>query len=425
MPNSVLVRRTRRTQDEEVGVRRTGVSTVERGLTNPSLMVPENLVRALGIRVSVTYREVEGRYATGPSPGALRWYPFCVPESAEKEVADLRHTLETSHDLDVMVLKTYARLWQLERWLRRIVYVELRALAGDAWEANVKAAPKAERSRGADKRLTHMPTPDYTMVSFAQLADLDATILDNWNLFKPYLPPQKQWEARMDESKQIRHRVAHFRSVHDDDLARVTQLLRDLDDGVWRFCTSYNDPQPILPPSDDPVVARFLEHDPFPWSEVAKGRWARVGIRDPNALFAMNVGVLRRPWEEGDWPDLVAGTPGYLYDVHIHASPNRTLDCAQFLIDTKPLHDHLVYIHPNGPRYIRLTIPAVLGKQAVSELLSTMLRWTPNALGSTWRYRDENADAKLASEWPEYVLSPFDDPMSFLGPENPCSVFGA
>ena len=56
--------------------------------------------------------------------------------------------------------------------------------------------------------------------------------------------------------------MAHFRLGHEDDLARALQLLRDLDRGFWTFCTSYNDAQPILPASNDPVVQHFLDLDP-------------------------------------------------------------------------------------------------------------------------------------------------------------------
>lgn len=72
--------------------------------------------------------------------------------------------------------------------------------------------------------------------------------------------------------ERIRHRVAHFRSLHRDDLARVTQFLRDIDSGFWRFCTSYNDPRPVLPQSNDPVVEHFLAFDLLPWGETGAGK---------------------------------------------------------------------------------------------------------------------------------------------------------
>ena len=35
------------------------------------------------------------------------------------------------------VLAAYAHLWQFETWLRRLVYVQLRALDGDSWESKM------------------------------------------------------------------------------------------------------------------------------------------------------------------------------------------------------------------------------------------------------------------------------------------------
>jgi hypothetical protein len=147
------------------------------------------------------------------------------------------------------VLAKYSRLWQLETWLRRMVYVELRALLGDGWSDGL---PTSSASMAADKRLTHMPTPEMNALSYAQLSKLQDLITRHWDCFAQYLPPPDIWTAKLAEVSQIRHRVAHFRIGHVDDLQRVLQLLRDVDDGFWRFCTSYNDAQPVIPATDDP-----------------------------------------------------------------------------------------------------------------------------------------------------------------------------
>jgi len=187
-------------------------------------------------------------------------------------------------ELSEHVLDTYARLWQLETWLRQMVYIELRALAGDDWASRIQGA---EKPKEADKFLTHMPTPEENPLSYAQLSELRRIISDDWRLFEPFLPPNNIWEAKLEEVAQVRHRVAHFRTGHRDDLQRVTQLLRDIDQGFWRFCTSYNHPRPVLPPSSDPVVEHFLHLDPFPWGLVGEGEWARCGIADPEARLGV------------------------------------------------------------------------------------------------------------------------------------------
>lgn len=170
-------------------------------------------------------------------------------------------------DVPKRVLATYSRLWQLETWLRRMVYVELRALLGDCWSQDL---PTSSISFAADKRLTHMPTPEMNALSYASLSKLQSLIELHWDCFAPYLPPADLWVAKLVEVSQIRHRVMHFRAGHADDHQRVLQLLRDIDGGFWHFCTSYNDAQPVLPASDDPVVSHFLPYDPFPWTEVGE-----------------------------------------------------------------------------------------------------------------------------------------------------------
>lgn len=128
-------------------------------------------------------------------------------------------------DVPTQVLNTYARLWQLETWLRAMVYVELRALLGDDWVAGLNPA---SGSFQADKSLTHMPTPEMNALSYAQLAKLLELVHRHWDCFAGYLPPKPLWAAKMEEVSQIRHRVAHFRVGHADDLARVKQILGQL-----------------------------------------------------------------------------------------------------------------------------------------------------------------------------------------------------
>jgi hypothetical protein len=315
-------------------------------------------------------------------------------------------------------LATYARLWQFETWLRRMVYVELHALLGDNWNANI---PKSSNSLQSDKRLIHMPTPELDALSYAPLSTLRKAIDDNWSLFAPYLPPQNIWQAKLEEVAQIRHRVAHFRVGHEDDLRRVIQFLRDLDQGFWRFCTSYNDAHSPLPPSDDPVIAHFLHLDPFPRTEFGRNKWARVGVAAPDLVIAVSIELLRRPWAKKAAP--ADGSAGYLYDVHFHARDRRRFDYDDFLKRTNAIHHHLVYFSLSGQdNHVRLTVPAVLGSQRIIQLVQRCLDVAGYEVSRS--NRREGQAQQIADEWPEYVLGP-DDPLEFLTPEMRCSFFGA
>ncbi len=324
-------------------------------------------------------------------------------------------------ELPDRVLQTYSRLWQMEIWLRRMVYVELRALLGDDWATKIRG-DKAEWPLKEDKRLTHMPTPEEDPLSYVQLSKLRRIVHENWRLFEPFLPPEKIWDAKMDEVAQIRHRVAHFRSGHEDDLQRVVQLLRDVDQGFWRFCTSYNNAKSVLPQSGDPVVAHFLPYDLLPWVEVEKNSWARVGSVDPTAVFGMTVETICRPWTK--WAAPVAGMEGILYDVTLHVRGSRYLEFSRLLENTQTLHKHFVHIMlSNHADDIRITIPAILGEKPVIEIVERFVESARSCiLPGRWpTYK--GTIQKLADSLPEPVLGPA-NPLTFLSKDQPCSFFG-
>ena len=302
------------------------------------------------------------------------------------------------------ILETYVRLWQLETWLRRLVYVELRAFAGDAWTSEIR---DAEKNKEKDKRLSHMPIPEENPLSYVQFSELCRIIKDDWPLFESFLPPYSIWAARLEEVTQIRNRIAHFRSAHPDDFDRVVRLLKDIDDGLWRFCTSYNDPRPVLPPSDDPVVEHFLQLDPFPWTLFEDGAWGRCGFADPKARLGVSVEVLCRPW--ASWSTPVAGKEGLIYVVTISARPphNQAFDYQRLLTTTADLHEHIVHTHFDGSSLFHVTIPALLGADEIIRITERILTMARNCLGpSSVRTSDDGPVNRLANEWPEYLLGP-------------------
>ena len=327
-------------------------------------------------------------------------------------------------------LSTYARLWQFETWLRTMVYVELRARYGDDWESRLQEP--TEKPHDQDKKLSHMPTRESLPTSYMQLAGLLRTVEIEWILFEPYLPPKQIWEAKLLEVKQIRHRVAHFRLGHQHDGSRVEQLLRDVDQGFWRFCTSYNSDSPILPPTKDPVTKKFLHLDPFLWTEVEPRKWARCGSADPDLLVSVEVNVLCREWLKSPAMDEVADGTGYLYDAKLAARNRQRFDYSRFLKATEHMHSSLCHIClDNSARTLRLTIPAILGATIVIDIYERLIGAAESALcpAVPWTYKEAVgepgnetwADA-FAEQYPEYVLGP-SNPLTFLGPDMPCSFF--
>ena len=330
-------------------------------------------------------------------------------------------------------LLTYSRLWQFETWLRAMVYVELRACYGDSWESRLSGSH--QRPFEGDRRLSHMPTRESMPTSYLQLSDLTNTISSNWRLFEPYLPPQEIWDAKLLEVKQIRHRVAHFRLGHEYDLDRVDQLLKDVDQGFWRFCTSYNDAHPILPPSDDAVISMFLDLDPFPWSEGGDGRWARVGIADPSLTVSVHIEVLRRPWLDSGSGAGISGREGELYEVTLHARDRRRFESSRFISATEPVHRRICHILLDVlESNVRVSVPAILGPSDVIQIIDVLVSAARTSLAPGRQLTDaEDGPGSLqhqanlveyaVSQWPEYILGP-SNPLTFLCPDNPCSFFG-
>jgi hypothetical protein len=325
---------------------------------------------------------------------------------------------ETS-EVPERALRIYARLWQFETWLRRVVYVELRALLGDQWSAGLSVNGS---SFNADKTLRHMPTPEMNALSYASLSQLTKLIDANWACFELYLPPQALWNAKLIEISQIRHRMAHFRVGHVDDYPRLLQFMRDIDRGFWTFCTSYNNALPILPVSRDRVTQHFVALDPLPWGEVEPNQWARIGAVDRSETVGMTVNVLRRPW--ASTVETVDGSQGYLYDIMLQANDGRKFDYGALLEQTRRLHEHLVHVGLDQfEDTIRVTAPAVLGSEVLIPLVETLLGAARN---NVRRGRNPSAlDAHaVAADWPEYVLGPR-DPLTYLAPDMHCSFFSA
>lgn len=335
-----------------------------------------------------------------------------------------RRRVHDVHELPERVLQTYARLWQLETWLRRMVYVELRADLGDDWKSKVKLE-KAEFPQKEDKALVHMPTLEEDPLSYVQLSELCRIVSENRRLFDPVLPPKMVWEGRMKEISQVRHRVAHFRQGNERDLDRVVHLLRDLDKGFWKFITSYNDQSHVLPQNGDPVFAHFLPLDLTPFVEVAPREWAQVGSIPHDAWFGVSVAATVRPWAK--WTEPVAGNKGIFYDVRIYlrGSRRRYFDYQNWLENTRRLHQHIAHIClEDRADSIRVTIPAILGEQRVIEVLDHMIDIARSSARPGEWPSHKGTIKNISDEWPEYVLEQ-QHPLTLLTRDMPCSIFEA
>lgn len=257
-------------------------------------------------------------------------------------------------------LALYARWWQLETWLREIIYVELRAQRGVEWTSSLPGVPPRQAK---DATFTHMAGPDNeNPLAYLDYSQLVAIIESQWELFSYALPEKRSWEGRQEDLKQIRHRIGHLRKPHSDDLGRVEQTLRDLERGAFIAYASYNrkgSPDPAV--NVDPVTTGWIKGQ----HETAQRLLRHARDRYETTL---NVHVSKRPW--ASWPDDLEGAPGILWHADFYMSP-RTISGAALWRDTglrlaKPL---LVHLLVDSPWHVGFTFSAVDDAEQISDAI--------------------------------------------------------
>lgn len=326
--------------------------------------------------------------------------------------------LEKISDIDESSIILYARLWQFEKWLREMAYIELKAMKGGGWFNFNKIKGTYEK----DKALTHIPTANDNPLNFTTFPDLIKLINNNWELFSEYLPPKPIWEVKLEEVVLIRNRVAHFRNGHEDDIDRLLQLMKDVDNGFWKFCTDYNDLHPILPPERDAVAKKYANLNPFSFKEVSSNEWAMFGSAPQTLKYIVSINSSRRRWAKKSVE--ITGTQGYIYDVNISLRDNWKFKYPELLTATNKFKADVIHICLDAfSDTFRVTIPAVIGADAVCGIVDSLINITENSITVHHAINsDVDTVQKLSEEWPDYVIGP-ENPLTYLGPDMPCSFF--
>jgi len=326
--------------------------------------------------------------------------------------------LEKISDRDDRAIILYARLWQLEKWLREMVYVELKTKKGKNW-FNFTTTKKTYEE---DKSLTHITTVDDNPLGYITFPDLLKIINNNWELFSCYLPPQNIWDVKLIEIINIRNRVAHFRSINEYDIDRLLQFLRDIDKGFWIFCTSYNELHPILPPESDKVAAKYIDLDPFAFKEIAPNQWARIGVASSELRYSLSINLIRRKWAVSTKD--VTEVAGYIYNVNVSLRNNKIFKYSELLTYISKFKRELIHVCLDSfSDSVRVTIPSVIGFDNVCTIIDGLIYAVENSITiSSLRNNDKNAVQELSNEWSEYVLGPL-NPLTYLCSDMPCSFF--
>lgn len=323
--------------------------------------------------------------------------------------------MATSMSMPHAALASYARWWQLEYWLRELVYVELRAKYGLEWGGHVRAGVGRQAQ---DAAYTHMEAADTeNPLAYLDYSQLIQVIESEWNLFEPSLMNQTVWKGRQEELARIRHRIGHIRTPHTDDLSRLDQTLRDLERGTYIALATYNmRRQPDLAKNGDPVTLGWLgEAHPT----------AKRLIRHAEDQYEVSIRltVSQRPW--ATWPDDLSNAPGIIWHCDFFLR-RRWIDARAFwnsdeLLLTKY---YLIHMLADGPHQVGFSFSAAddpeLISDAIGETFDAVLsasRWTQL---SDERYQEldrraRSVDYRLKASSPWNVVNDQTLPISNFG----------
>jgi hypothetical protein len=318
----------------------------------------------------------------------------------------------------VEAMAIFGRWWQLETWLRSLMYVELRARDGAGWARALPAS--AEDREKKERRHAYMATPD----AQARLAYLDLSpLLDllerNWSLFADSLIEREVWLGRTVELRNIRNRIGHCRRPHSDDLARLEQTLRDLDAGAFQAVAAFNRQYEPVENLEDPIVEAWVRNQ----HETAA---LLVEHADQQYEVRFTLRFSRRLWAEPlATISQVTGKVGYLWHATWYIR-SGFVDLRSFWEDgyLSRHRDLIVFVCASGPSKVEVSFSAVDDPESVADaigdcfnaLLYNKRRGTaPPRLWERWAewYDDLDLRVQVNSPWP--VIDDSTVPVSMFG----------
>ena len=314
----------------------------------------------------------------------------------------------------------YGRWWQLESWLRTLLYVELRAKIGSDW---VKALPTAsEKRQRGEKEFRYMATPDAQNL----LAYTDASVLfdltsAHWELFEDTLLSKNVWVGRVEELLAIRNRIGHCRRPHTDDLIRLEQTLRDLNGGAFTAISTFNNQWPA--------------HKD--WVDAVTDGWAREQHRDASRLVkhaergydtVFELRYSRRPSVKlANEQNTISGIPGYIWHAFWYFRGGRPFRLDRFWRNLEYYHDPILLVCADDPSSISVSFSAMENPKIVADVIGKCFDAALYSLGQgiagnvgTWRERYNDIDPRV------HVWSPWGSPWALVDESmHDISIFDA
>lgn len=338
-------------------------------------------------------------------------------------------TIEVPPEVSDQTLRTFLRLYQLETWMREMVYLELKAYYGIHWWAEVEGLKRAnvpvylaQKYQSRDSQHPHISTPENDPLWFISFDTLLKIIFHPkmWKRFSFYFTTKKILRSKFEEIAPVRNRVAHCRTLHVYDLRRLEQLMLDFDQNFWRFCTSYQDHYYFAGNLADNEVARNFENK--------SGITLHYTVRPSLKIRRLK-------------PELGRGI---IYNVMIASEQpfSRYFDYEAILKYTRRVHKYVLHIVLDSfQNSIRVTIPSTITPSTVIEIVEKfwyacrnyystrpLVPTSTRDVASAADIRRESEERyrplqMIASKWPHYVIPP-SHPYEFLDGSCPCSFFG-
>lgn len=289
-----------------------------------------------------------------------------------------------AYGMPPMASAVYGRWWQLETWLRSLIYVELKAKFGGKWAEALE--PRSEsRQRGEH---SYMATPDaQNRLAYTDASVLFKIIREHWELFGSSLPPEDIWAGRVAELQAIRNRISHCRRPHTDDLARLEQTLRDLNGGAFIATSTFN----------------YQFYTDENWMDAVVDGWVRMHHKDAARLVehadrqyetSFQLRYSRRPWTEPSiGQETISGIPGYIWHAHWVLRGNRVFDLSGFWRNIKAYHDTILMLCAD-PFSIEVSFSAMDDPETIADAIG----WCFDAALRNTRY-----DRAILDDYSDYT----------------------
>ncbi len=341
----------------------------------------------------------------------------------EHALASLRTAWRFGVPSEASVL--HARWWQLETWLRDLVYVELKAKYGSAWGQQLR--PTAEkRATRETTDADYMPTADaHNVLAYLDVRPLFKLIEDEeWGVLSHAFPPLDIWKGRADEIQTIRNRIGHCRRPHVDDLGRIEQTLRDLEAGAFRSVAAFNRQSAPNHSLDDPLVAAWVRQEHIGARRLIDHCASQYDVR-------WRLRYSARPWaetprEEGS---PISGRPGYLWHAHWTIGQGH-FETRPFWSDwlTEDVKDLLVFVSAPSPAGVNVSFPAVDDPDRIADAIEHIfdgiiahsghrLRATADGLQvwDRWFEMNQGLDPRIEIDSPWAIINDSTTPVTFFG----------